>query len=114
MTMPHIVKNPVPVWNRIQRYNPQKMPSNRKTVSLLIVDETQIKADSELLWLWIAIEPKSQAALCTKISKERNMFVAQRFLLDMVEEYGNIQHNRRRQCLGNRKHVCVLETWPPY
>jgi putative transposase len=88
----HIVKRShVAVWNWIQKYKPQRMPSKRKMVSQFIIDETQIKVGSELLWLWIAIEPKAQAILRTKISKERNMFVAERFLLDMVEEYGKHQ-----------------------
>ena len=85
----HIVKRShVAIWNWIQKYKPQKMSSKRKMVSQFIIDETQIKVGSELLWLWIAIEPKTQAILRTKISKERNMFVAERFLLDIVEEYG--------------------------
>ena len=85
----HIVKRShVAVWKWIQKYKPQKMSSKRKMVSQFIIDETQIKVGSELLWLWIAIEPKTHAILRTKISKERNMFVAERFLLDIVEEYG--------------------------
>jgi putative transposase len=57
-------------------------------VSQFIIDQTQIKIGSEFFWLWIAIEPKTQAILRTKISKERNMLVAERFMLDIVEEYG--------------------------
>ena len=30
-------------------------------ISQFIVDETQIKIGSEFYWLWIAIEPKTQA-----------------------------------------------------
>ena len=78
----------VAIWNWIQKYKPQKMSSKGKTVSQFIIDETQIKVGSELLWLWIAIEPKTQAILRTKMSKERNMFVAERFLLDIAEEHG--------------------------
>jgi putative transposase len=55
------------------------MSSKRKMLSQFIIDETQIKVGSELLWLWIAIEPKTQAILRTKISRGRNMFVAERF-----------------------------------
>jgi putative transposase len=53
------------------------MSSNRKMVSQFIIDQTQIKIGSEFFWLWIAIEPKTQAILRTKISKERNMLVAE-------------------------------------
>ena len=85
----HIVKRShVQVWNWIQKCKPQKMSSNRKMVSQFIIDETQIKIGSEFFWLWIAIEPKTQAILRTKISKERNMLVAERFMLDIFEEYG--------------------------
>ncbi|MER5176435.1 MAG: DDE-type integrase/transposase/recombinase [Candidatus Nitrosocosmicus sp.] len=53
-------------------------------------DETQIKVVcSEYIWLWIAIEPKNEEFIGLIISKERNMFVAERFLLDIVEEYGS-------------------------
>ena len=65
-----------------------EMSSKRKMASQFIIDETQIKIGSEFLWLWIVIEPKTQAILRTIISKERNMFVAERFLLDIVEEDG--------------------------
>jgi putative transposase len=51
-------------------------------------DETAIKAGSELIWLWIAIEPKDREILSISISKERNIFVAERFLSDIVNEYG--------------------------
>jgi putative transposase len=84
----HIVKRShVAIWYWIQKYKPQRMWSKRKMVSQFIIDETQIKVGSELLWLWITIEPKTHMILRTKISKERNMFIAERFLLDIVEEY---------------------------
>jgi putative transposase len=43
-----------------------------------MVDETLLKAGSEYVWLWVAIDPKSRQILALSISKERNMFVAQR------------------------------------
>jgi putative transposase len=80
------------------------MSSNRKMVSQFIIDQTQIKIGSEFFWLWIAIEPKTQAILRTKISKERNMLVAERFMLDIVEEYG--KHSVSTDgATGIRKHV---------
>ena len=36
----------------------------------------QIKDGSELIWLWVVIEPKDKEILSIDISKERNMFVA--------------------------------------
>jgi hypothetical protein len=44
-----------------------------------IVDETVNKIGSEFIWLWIAIEPTNKEILGFNISKERNMFVAERF-----------------------------------
>jgi putative transposase len=58
--------------------------SKRKKISKLIVDETLIKVDSELMWLWVVIESKNKEILTLNISKERNMFVvAERFLLGL-------------------------------
>jgi transposase-like protein len=56
----HIVKiNHVSIWNWIQKYKPQKLKKmNIDEYSCIQKDETAIKAGSELIWLWIAIEPK--------------------------------------------------------
>ena len=54
-----------------------------------VLDETIIKAGSEYIWLWVAIEPKNKEILGISISKERNMFVAERFLSKIVEKYGD-------------------------
>ena len=49
-----------------------------------------IKAgSSELIWLCgVIIEPKHKEILDVEISKERNMFVAERFLSKVVNKYG--------------------------
>ena len=48
-----------------------------------------LKVGSELIWLWVAIEPtKDKEILSISISKERNMFVAERFLANLLKEYG--------------------------
>ncbi|HEY6535472.1 MAG TPA: DDE-type integrase/transposase/recombinase [Candidatus Nitrosocosmicus sp.] len=52
-----------------------------------IMDETAIKADSELIWLWVIIEPKYKVMLDVAIPKERNMFVAERFLSQVINKY---------------------------
>jgi putative transposase len=36
----------------------------------------------------VAIEPENKEILGTSASKERNMFVAERFLLHIIKEYG--------------------------
>ncbi|MGD9533518.1 MAG: hypothetical protein AB7V56_07100 [Candidatus Nitrosocosmicus sp.] len=39
------------------------MSAKRTKTSEFIVDETAIKAGSELIWLWVAIEPESRQIL---------------------------------------------------
>jgi putative transposase len=78
----------VSIWKWIQRYKPQKVSSKRKKIEEFVIDETLIKVGSELIWLWVAIEPKDKEILSITISKERNMFVAERFLSRIVKEYG--------------------------
>ena len=83
-----IKRNHVSIWNWIQKYKPKRLSSKKKTVKGFVVDETLLKIGSELIWLWVAIEPTSKEIPSVSISKERNMFVAERFLSDLVEEHG--------------------------
>jgi putative transposase len=56
---------------------------------LHIKDETQLKVGSEVIWLWIdIIESETKNILAISISKERNIFVAEHFLSDIVAKYG--------------------------
>ena len=71
----------------IQKYKPERLFYNRMKISEFIIDETRLKVGSEYIWLWIAIEPENKEIIGLRISKERNMFVAERFLSDIVEEY---------------------------
>ena len=65
------------------------MLSSRKIrITEFIIDETIIKVGSEYIWLWIAIENDNREILQISISKERNMFVAERFILNLVKRYG--------------------------
>jgi putative transposase len=85
----HVVKRShVAVWQWIQKYRPKRIPSRRKGISGFIVDETAIKAGSEYIWLWVAIEPKNKQVLALSISKERNMLVAERFISGLVRAHG--------------------------
>jgi putative transposase len=73
----------------IQKYKPGRLFYRRTKISKFIVDETQIKVvGSEYIWLWIAIEPENKEIVGLRISKERNMFVAERFLSDIVDKHG--------------------------
>lgn len=56
-------------------------------ISEFTIGETQIKVDSESIWLLVAIEPENKEIVGLSISKERNMVVAEHFLSDIVEEY---------------------------
>jgi putative transposase len=84
-----VKRSHVTIWNWIQKFHPRKTSlEERKEVSEYIVDETVIKAGSENIWLWVATEPENSQFLAQTISKERNMFVAERFLSDIVRDYG--------------------------
>ena len=85
----HFIKrNHVSVWNWIQKYKPQRISSKKKKFAEFVLDQTLLKIGSELVWLWVAIEPANKEILSVSISKERNMFVAERFLSGLLEEHG--------------------------
>jgi putative transposase len=83
-----IKRNHVTIWNWIQKYRPQRISSKSKRISEFIIDETLIKVGSEYVWLWVAIEPENKQILALSISKERNMFVAERFISKLVMTCG--------------------------
>ncbi|HXT83233.1 MAG TPA: DDE-type integrase/transposase/recombinase [Verrucomicrobiae bacterium] len=62
--------------------------TDHRNIKKRIIDETTIKEGSELIWLWVIIEPKYKEILAVDTSKERNMFVAERFLSQAVNKYG--------------------------
>ncbi|KAA2281113.1 DDE-type integrase/transposase/recombinase [Candidatus Nitrosocosmicus agrestis] len=71
--------------------DPQKMKSIRRRILEYVIDETMLKIGSEYIWLWVATEPENRqilALLLLKISKERNMFVAERFLSGLIRIHG--------------------------
>jgi len=75
----------------IQKYKSERLYYRNIRISEFIVDETQFKVGSELIWLWVAIKPQNREILAfflAKISKERNMFVAERFLSALVTTRG--------------------------
>ncbi|MDR4492326.1 MAG: DDE-type integrase/transposase/recombinase [Candidatus Nitrosocosmicus sp.] len=82
-------RNHVSIWNWIQKYQPQKLKSTRRRrIQGYVVDETMLKVGSEYIWLWVTIEPANRQILALSISKERNMFVAERFLSEIVRDHG--------------------------
>ena len=85
----HIVKRShVAIWKWIQKYRLGRKTGSRKRISEYVVDETLVKTGSELVWLWVAIEPKDRQILALSISKERNMLVAERFIFGLVKAHG--------------------------
>ena len=60
-----------------------------KNISEYIIDETAIRAGPEYIWLWIAVEAKDKEMLATSISKERNMFAAERFPFEFRGKHGH-------------------------
>src|SRR6185312_1570885 len=60
----------------IQKYKPERLFFTKSSFSEFIIDETQIKVGSELIWLWVAMDSETKNIIATSISKERNMFVA--------------------------------------
>ena len=83
-----VKRSHVSACNWIQKCHPQKISSKRKKVDEFIIGATIIKAGSEYVWLWVAIEPKDKAILALTVSKERNMFVAERFVAGLVKTHG--------------------------
>ena len=65
-----------------------KISQKRKKVSEFIIDETLLKVRNQFVWLWIAIEPIDKIILGIRISFERTMLVAERFLQELVRKYG--------------------------
>ena len=65
------------------------MLSSRKIrITEFIIDETIIKVGSEYIWLWIAIEDDNREILRIYISNKIKIFVAERFILNLVKRYG--------------------------
>ncbi len=85
----HIVKRShVAVWKWIQKCRLKRISSRRRRVSEFMVDEMAIKAGSECIWLWVAIEQKNKQIPALSILKERNMLVAERFITGSVKAHG--------------------------
>ncbi len=78
----------VSIWNWIQWFGSYPV-YKRKRVSAFVIDETVIQIGSQQYWLWFCIEPIHSSVLGIYISsEERNMFVAEKFIRSLVENYG--------------------------
>ena len=83
-----VKRSHVSIWKWIQKYRPKKISSTKTKVSEFIIDETLIKVGFDLIWLWVAIEPKHRQILHINISFERTMLVAERLIASLVDKYG--------------------------
>jgi putative transposase len=84
-----VKRSQVSIWKWIQKYRPKKISSTKSKVSEFIIDETLIKVGSDLIWLWVAIEPKHRQILHIDISFEKTMLiVAERLIASLVDKYG--------------------------
>jgi putative transposase len=102
---PFIKRNHVSIWNWIQRFKPKKILQNKRKVSEFIIDETLLKVGNHYAWLWIAIEPIDKLILGIRISFERSILVAERFLQELVRRYG--KHPVSTDMVGHGIHMLV-------
>ena len=86
--MHKVKRSHVAIWKWIQKYKPHKISIKRKRISEFIIDETLVKVGPKYIWLWVTIEPENKQILALSISKERNMFVAERFLDSLIKIHG--------------------------
>jgi transposase-like protein len=86
----------------IQKYKPKKL---KKNIDEYIIDEIIVKTGFELIRLWVVIEPIDKEILSFDISKERNMFVVECFLSNVIKEYGKYPISTDRVVLGIHKHI---------
>jgi|SRR3954451_229978 transposase-like protein len=65
------------------------MTSQRNKIDALIENVTIIKVGSQHIWFWVAIiKPKKGQILAQSLFQEKNMFVVEHFLSDIVRYYG--------------------------
>ena len=77
------------LWKWIQKFRHKRISSTRRNkISEYIVDETILQVGPKHIWLWIIIEPENGQILAQNITQERNMLIAERFLLGVVRHYG--------------------------
>lgn len=60
------------------------------------------------MWLWVAIEPENGQILALSISKERNIFVAEKFISRLVMTYGKRNISPEMVLLGTPCRVDFL------
>lgn len=65
-----------------------KILQKRRKVSEFIIDETLLKIGNQYAWIWVAAEPTDRVILDIRISFERTILVAEKFIKDLIKKYG--------------------------
>ncbi len=83
----------VSIGKWIQEYKIQiKVSNGNKKIQEYVIDEIALKAGSELIWIWVIIEPTDKQIRSFHIKRTKNMFViAERILSDVLDKYGKHQ-----------------------
>ena len=55
------------------KIQPERLFFRKIKIYEFVVDETQIKIGSELIWLWVGIEAETKNIVAFNISKERKI-----------------------------------------
>ena len=83
-----VKRNHISIWKWIQHYKPMKILQKRRKVSEFIIDETLLKIGNQYAWIWVAAEPTDRVILDIRISFERTILVAEKFIKDLIKKYG--------------------------
>ena len=71
----------VSIWNWLLKYRPLKYHKNKK-IQEYVIDKTAIKAGSELIWIWVAIESESKGIIiAADISKSETCLLLMKFFI---------------------------------
>jgi putative transposase len=66
-----VTRSQTAIRDWIQKHNPETLFHSKTKISGFIIDETQLKVgSSELIWLWVVIEPEGKGILGIKHIKE--------------------------------------------
>ncbi len=89
----------------IQRYKPERLFFIRKIkINEFVVDETQIKVGSELIWLWVAIDLK-QRTLLKQAYQKRETCLWQRDFYTVLQK--NMVNMSSQQTVAHGIHKLV-------
>ena len=62
----------VAIWKWIQKVKPKKF-SSKTIIKVYIIDETALKVNSELIWLWVVIEPIDKEILSFQFQRTKHV-----------------------------------------